>query len=518
MPAAVFALSTTLLWLLRPLVVSGDGVGYIKRLISPERDIVPGHLVYIPLLEQLRLTLLPDGGHSAAAVLATFFSALGGGAACGMICWLANRLTSRSWPGIVAALGLGASFGFYRASGDVEAYAPAVATLVASACLLLPPADARRLGWGRVAAAGALLGLTTMLHTSLVLFTPFVAYAAWRASRSWPKTVATVAIGGAVSLASFLGVAMLGLGHDVGEAVAWIRTSDNGYAQPPSLSLSFILHNLGRLAYGVGRTFVHSPQPDRLGVRVSMSSSALGMSYVAAFLAVLWLGLRSTPASLRHQLRPLWAWLVPLVLFGFLFFPAATERWVLVLPCLWLTFAVALPTMRWPRPWVAPALTALAVVVPLAANVVIVGKERDLDRRTLDRSRAISELLRPGDLLLYPGHTWDEYIGFYEDAEVERFILASFAGEEQGDRDAFLARLRRDLESTFDQGGRVIAVRVFDPPGSHHGWSLLRALGVSRDDVLILLSDYRAEQRLSSPVGVWEIRRAASPRDASARR
>jgi hypothetical protein len=148
---------------------------------------------------------------------------------------------------------------------------------------------------------------------------------------------------------------------------------------------------------------------------------------------------------------------------------------------------------------------AALIGLPLAANVVTVGLERGLDRRTLARSAAVTALLEEGDLLLYPGHTWDEYIGFYEDAPVERFILASFAGEEQGDREAFLARLRERLEATFARGGRVVAVRVLDGPDSHHGWSLLAALGIPRDDVLEVLVDYEATRIAERPVPVWRL-------------
>lgn len=500
-PVAVGVCATVLLYALRPLVVSGDGVGYIKRLISPERDVVPGHLIYIPFLEQLRLIIFPDGGHSDATVIATLVSAIGGGLACGFLYAIISRFTDRWWPGVVAVAGLCVSYGFYRASGDVEAYSSAVAIIVAIAWCLIP--GEQPIGWLRTLAAGVLLGVATLLHTSLVLITPFVLLAGWHSSGSWLKPSVAVCVGGALSLSSFLIVSMRFLGMDMDASVAWIMTADNGYAQPPTISLSFIFRNLGRLFYGICRSFVHSPAPDRLGVQASVQSSAVGMVYFIAVLALMVWGLRSMSKDIRRRLRSLWAWLVPLVFFGFLFFPAATERWVFILPCLWLVFSLALLSHR--KAWVAPAAAIVMIFVPLVANIITVNQERQLDRRTLERSRAVSDLLRQGDLLLYPGHTWDEYIGFYEDAPVERFILASFAGEEQGDREAFLTRLRGSLDETFSRGGRVIAVRVFDAPETHHGWSLLRALGIPRDDVLALLAEYEAQPVTCSTVCVWEI-------------
>lgn len=509
--AATFVVVTTLFILLRPLVPSGDGVGYIKRLVSPEQDIVPGHLVYIPILEGLRRLLDGDGGHAGAALIATAFSSIGGALACALLCWLVNRLTDRWWPGLVAAAGLAVSYGFYRASGDVEAYSTAVAVMVATACVILP-AHRGTMDWWRVVAAGVLLAVCTLLHTSLVLFTLFVVVAIRHISGSWRPAILAMITGGVLSAGSFLVVGMGVLGYDLAETVSWILTADNGYAQPPDLSLSYVFRNLARLFYGFARTLVHSPAPDRLGVEASVHLSTLGFIFLIFLSAATINAFRAVPSTLRWQLRSLWAWVLPLLAFGFVFFPAATERWVFVLPCLWLALAIGLVYQRRPR-LLTPAVIAITIGLPLLANISTVRSERELDRLTLERSQAISALLRPGDTLLYPGHTWDEYIGFYEDAPVERFILASFAGEEQGDHDALLQRLERRIEATFRRGGRVVAVRVFDPPNSHHGWSLLRALGIPRDDVLARLARYHAEPMLDQPVAVWEI--GPAPEDGS---
>jgi hypothetical protein len=499
----VFLATSATLWLLRPLVVSGDGVGYIKRLVSPNRDIVPGHLIYIPLLEWLRTVLVPEGGHGEAALIATAFSSIGGGLACACLFALTVRLGGKLWAGLLAAAGICVSYGFYRASGDVEAYSMAVAVITAIAALLLRRSDEPEAGWGTAIIAGLLLGLTTLLHTSLVLLTPFVLLACWRATGSWTKAIVAICIGGLLSMSSFLAVSMGVLGQDASGTVAWLMTADNGYAQSPSFSLSYLLRNLARLFYGMGRTLIHSPAPDRLGSEVSVHLSALGIGYLLAAVAVIVVGLVRTDKDRRHALWPLWLWAAPLVVFGFIFFPAATERWVMVLPCFWLVLSLALTTVS-RRDLIVGASVAL-VAIPLVANILTIRQERELDRRTLERSRAISALLEPGDMLLYPGHTWDEYIGFYETAPVERFILASFAGEEQGDAEALLERLRRRVDATHERDGRVIAVRIFDAPDSHHGWLLLRALGIPRDDVLALLARYEVQPILDDPVAVWEI-------------
>lgn len=512
-PSAVFATASAALWLLRPLVISGDGVGYIKRLVTPARDIVPGHLVYIPLLEQLRRILAPHGGHGAAALVATAFSSLAGGLACALLFVLARRMTGKVWPGLLAAVGLAVSYGFYRASGDVEAYAACVALLTLSATILLP-VDGRRPGWGRSLAAGLVLGLCTLFHTSLVLFTPFVLVAVFHASRSWAKASATVAAGGALSFSAFAAVALGLRGMSASDAVSWVMTSDNGYAQPPTASFEFVVTNLGRVFYGLGRTLVHSPAPDRLGEAAANVLSAVGISFfVLAAIGTALLLRRAAPEA-RRAIRPLWAWVIPLVLFGFLFWPSATERWVLILPCLWLCAAMAAGAIR--RRALAASAAGFLLLVPMGFNLWTVTAERRLDERTLERSRAVSALLHDGDLLLFPGHTWDEYVGFYEDAPVERFILASFAGEERGDREAFLERLESRIEATHRRGRRVVAVRVFDEPDSHHGWSLLRAMGIPRDDVLILLSRYRVRRILSEPVGAWEVLPAGAAEPGSA--
>ncbi len=386
----------------------------------------------------------------------------------------------------------------------MEAYATCVALMTGAALALCPPYE-ERVTWRAVVIAAVLLALCTLMHTSLVLFTPFVAYAAWRATRSWVKTVASVVIAGGLSLITFLTVALGVRGMCMSETISWILTSDNGYAQRPSATLSFVLTNAGRVFYGVGRTLVHSPAPDRLGSDASFRLSAVGIGFfIVAASIVSFLLIHRVKQEVRQPLRALWAWFVPLLLFGFLFWPSATERWVLVLPVMWLLAALAVASIE--TRWLSAAFGVFLLGVPTVFNIVTVSEERKLDERTLERSAAISGELRSGDLLLYPGHTWDEYVGFYEDVPVERFIIASFAGEERGDAEALLARLRTRSDATHERGGRVVAVRVFDVPDSHHGWSLLRAMDIPRDDVLAVLADYETRRLIRDPVGVWEIR------------
>jgi hypothetical protein len=87
---------------------------------------------------------------------------------------------------------------------------------------------------------------------------------------------------------------------------------------------------------------------------------------------------------------------------------------------------------------------------------------------------------RGGDLVVSPGHGWDEYLGFYDGAPVETFPLVYYAGA-LGSADA----IRRTLGERAI-GRRVLLVRLTDDTDPM-GWKELRAFGITRETVAALL-------------------------------
>jgi hypothetical protein len=105
------------------------------------------------------------------------------------------------------------------------------------------------------------------------------------------------------------------------------------------------------------------------------------------------------------------------------------------------------------------------------------------------RSRAVEagKRFHDGDLLVFPGHSWDEYVSFYASAKLDPLPLSYYAG-----RDGIAGgwqRLERDAEETWARGGHVYALRFFDDHDpDRRGLDELWALGLD-------LATLRAELR-----------------------
>jgi hypothetical protein len=93
-----------------------------------------------------------------------------------------------------------------------------------------------------------------------------------------------------------------------------------------------------------------------------------------------------------------------------------------------------------------------------------------------------AEPLRDGDLLLFPGHDWDEYVSFYGRRAIEPFPIAYYTARDGETR--MWDRLDREVTAARVRGHRVFAVRLFDEDrevaDAPAGYSELRALGLSR--------------------------------------
>jgi hypothetical protein len=90
-----------------------------------------------------------------------------------------------------------------------------------------------------------------------------------------------------------------------------------------------------------------------------------------------------------------------------------------------------------------------------------------------------ASLFHDGDLLIFPGHSWDEYISFYAAAKLTPFPIAYYVGRDG--TDAAFDRLEREVAGAMMRGGQIYAVRLFDerdddPRGLHE----LEPLGLTR--------------------------------------
>src|SRR5262249_10945292 len=89
-----------------------------------------------------------------------------------------------------------------------------------------------------------------------------------------------------------------------------------------------------------------------------------------------------------------------------------------------------------------------------------------------------AQVMTDGDLVLFPGHSWDEYVGFYDRRDLHLLPLSYYAGILG--RDGCLARVEREVGEARRRGARVWAVRLLDDDDDPRGFYELGTLGLPR--------------------------------------
>ncbi len=429
-------------YLLTPSVVNGDGVGYLKATLGGAR--YPGHLLLLPLFEvvkqlvhaatpatllpSLRLICLVAGGLAVAIVVA--------------ILWPRGRRVA-----LVGAGGLAASYSVLISTSDLESYAPALVPV----CLFLWALDRQRPFLAALCAA-----LASLLHVENVLLAlPLLALAG-----PWRRRLASLALfGGIVGAAYLVALQQGGLG--------WLRQMHHGFAYPLSWRIA------PATLHGLGKALVYAPYPYEAPLPVVIAQSLLGVAALGALLARRF-------AVPRDEQRWLVAWLVPYALLGATYFPSDHERWIFLLPLLWVVVARS-ERRRDPGIVAAIALANLILWLPVAK-----------DRRALDRAEQTATRLQAGDLVIGPGHGWDEQLAMVAPS-VEVLPLVYYAG---------IADLPRTIAERRAKARRTILVRLDGSDDDPRGWKELLPFGLDRVTIGKLLPGRRT--RLAPGVELLE--------------
>jgi hypothetical protein len=464
----VAALSTALFtWLLTPAVVNGDGLGYLKA--APTGKLYPGHLAYLPILRALgRIT-----GHESSLGLlgpARALSILSGAVAVLALFGVARRLIGDR-AALIAAIGIGVSFGALQAAADVESYAPALGAI----CLATYCAARRHDGGGIFFAAATAIGvaLAALLHIENVLFAPAAALlCAKRRDGEWRILDGALVLfgSGALTLGAYLWAFHL-RGDGAASAIHWVVGASHGFSYPLRFATPLIA------LYGMAKTLVYAPYPHQaswLRVIGQTVAGALGL------LAMLWLARRPGRKSALPRAVAA-AWILPYAIVGVAFFASDNERWLFLLPPAWLAVAAGAETsLRALR--VASGLIAALVILDVALGLPLA---RESEMR--DRSAALTAQVAPHDLVISPGHSWDEYIGFYQEVDLDRFPMIYFCGD-LGGPEPMKAELAHRVVDARARGSRVFLARV-DEPENADGWKELALFGITPSNVGQLLPD-----------------------------
>jgi hypothetical protein len=345
-------------------------------------------------------------------------------------------------------------------------------------------------GWS--AAAAAATAGAALLHIENVLLAPAIAllcaarrggvgilvdnYAKPRRILSGGAVVARspiegilVLIGaGVLVIAAYL-AAFVARGDDARSAIGWVMKAGHGFSYPLRATTPLVA------VYGMAKTLVYAPYPYQASwARVIAQSLAGG----AALLAMLWLARRPG----RRRGLPGWAqaaWLVPYTVVGVAFFASDNERWLFVLPPAWLAAAAGARTGG------RAARVATVLLLGLLALDLTLGLPLSRESELRERADRLTDLVRPNDLVISPGHSWDEYIGFYRGVSIDRFPMIYFCGL-LGGREAMRAELAHRVVDARARGAQVFVARVDEPEGAD-GWKELALFGVNPDNAGELL-------------------------------
>lgn len=463
----------------QPAGVNGDGVGYLKQLRG--QGLSPGHLLYLPLARAL------TGGAAAGTLLEAVPVLRGLSLVSALLTLLflwdsARRVMGHRRAILTVAL-LASSHAFMRAALEVEVYAPAALLCVVTLWALIR-GTAGGLRWA--ALAGAAAGVAAGFHGTLILLAPSLILAPRRDHRAVGAITACL-VAGLVAGATLFWAATVQEFTSMAELWRWLRSADHGVPYPHGL------RTVPATLWGLIRSLVHAPYAYQAPLWWVGLATTLAAAAWASMILLSRQQATESPSAPRAKglSRLVLAWTVPMALFALAFFPSDTERWIFALPALFLVLT--------PRPTKASwALVALIA----ALNIGTYQLPLKLDDVAPVRAAAAEKILQSGDLLISPGHGWEELVGLGTRHPPELFPLIHFVGAEGGPGQAVVLMWRRIVE-THAAGGRVYVARLkgsTDP----NGFKELAWFQVTPDDFASMFDLHQPEP--SGAEELWRLR------------
>lgn len=233
--------------------------------------------------------------------------------------------------------------------------------------------------------------------------------------------------------------------------------------------------------------------------RVTLVVALMPLVIAMVILAMVWI-LRRLRSDAQAALA--FAWILPYLVFNFLWSVGGDHFWVQVVPVVWLAWCRSLdrggvavfrlpPGSSWWHAW-ETRLTIAVVPILLFMNtfnsIIPVSGKHDVS------AARYHALLRDGDLEILPG--W-EVIGWlrteYRRPNVERLQLMSMALLPV-ERDGNIRRLPEIVARHLASGRRVVVGRLYDRDHEVNPWYNLQRLGWPRARIQSLLVSYCLEE------------------------
>jgi hypothetical protein len=498
--AAFFVAAFLMYLLLLAPVINADGPFYIKTIRTyPMEYLFPaGHIFYDQACRQawfLWRSLGYTGGlmqpmrglsvFGAALGVAFFFFAT--------TCLFRSRRLQ-----VLLTLALAVSFGYWtEATSFIKPYSLSLGILMAALWLALESARRASVLWPLL--AGIAAAAATMFHITNVFWVVFVSalmffYGKWplkgvEPRRRWRvmlrNILVAVGVQGVLVAAAYIAVYNTYIArHDQSGLLSWVKGADHEYAS------GFSLLNLAQSLSGFARAVCYTT--------TSWGKPALVVTQLLVFWSlmiiagVLALRLRKRSAA-KSDLFTLAAAVgaLPYVFMGLRFYSEDLERWIWLVPLLLLVMGKLLESW-WRAPsdrpqWRRHAVAVLALLALFSNNFFCSILPARLDDTGYTRAKFAAAFLKDGDLVVRPGHGWDEYISLFNESKYDSAAAAFFAYyspenpvdifRDPGTPETDETSLDRIIRKTLAAGHNVYVIRIFDPCDANDGWYVAREKG-----------------------------------------
>lgn len=484
----LFAVTLAVYVTLRSNIFNGDGLGYARIVELADANklfSISARLLYCPagriILEITRFL----GIDVRSVYLLQFMNSVFGALGVAVMFLTAYRLDGSVNRGLLAAIGLGSSLGYWFWCTNATSYPGNVFFLIVTIYLLtrLTRTDNIR----AYAAISVLIGLSHALAgffwLTALLLVPAVAFGiVVGGSALTARTRIAAAVGYLFSLSLFLFLPLLiaafatGGISSVSDFPGWLTAAS--YGIPPELSLINISRGVIGFSSSLFRLVDIGPVVKQIiwGTPF-LTESTIRIYLEIAMFTILWIFIAAVFVRfIRHRKRALTAdgrlllilcvWALIPALFGLMWLGSDTERWLALLPVFWLV--VTQPDTRRSGK---NAFIWLFVVMMLIFNLAFfaIPDHNPKNNRYMESARALDTQMQPGDLVLLWGHdnvfTGDHLTYFFShDA-----IHIGQVGRETP-KQAF-PFLRSEIDMRLDNRQRVfVNGRIFleeDLPESH---------------------------------------------------
>lgn len=469
-PTSVLVITSIVLFVfmssLQPLMPDGDGLSHASRAIYSgfREGMIPQHLiaaaalrcVYLPVqalgLDRYVIWALAASSHL--ATIGTFVLLAG------VIYprFLADRAVS-FW----CALGVVLSFGVLSRGCAIEVYALALFIDVVLVAYCLIGDFSRTLP---AILAGGLYALAIGVHITNVLIGPFaLAIAVHRAGRPYAwKAIGWAAAGCLSGLTAMWYMLLVGRG-----ASLWPPDVNVIIPKGEPFPRLGIAGHLIRAIYGFVCTIAYLPplRDMHLGFAAAYVSALF-----AGSLTVLYVARRSWPfssARLVPFLAPLALIVIPFGAMGFYYYPSDPERWLFLMPLLWLFIGILWDCYS-PGPDAllrrqASRMLLAAVVIGLGCYNAVWGLLPDARTdRQLSSLKQLARRTASDDLVISPAGLTSPIYGYFigRPLAFENLIIIDLGKEHLAAPADAQAELRSRITRHFKSGGRVFAAGLLD--------------------------------------------------------